>query len=768
VASLDSGSLVEVRGQTWLLTRTQRFGPCTVLSLEGRDRDNAMARAQVIAPFDRPRAATAGALTRRRRSVVIARALASIHATNRAEGLWTAASARIDLHAYQLEPALAAIAGATRVLLADGVGLGKTIQAGLLLSELHQRGWIDRALIVCPAGLRDTWRHELRERFGLAAAVLDQSAIAERIATFPPGTNPWLADRFAIASIDFVKREEVLAALASVPIDVLIADEAHHLTPGSDRGAAVAELANRAVWCVLVSATPHSGDRAAFDYLTGIGVLSDDLVVFRRSRREAGLAGARRVRFLDVRPNRDERSLSDAITQYGRAIWTARGTTDHAVRLVAITLARRASSSPVAAERTLRRRLSLLGATAGESSQPRLPWDDEDEDDDDRAGVELAVQGLDSVVEERATLERLIALAAGCGISTKVKRLQRLLQRLHEPVIVFTEYRDTLEMIVAALGDARRVAAMHGAMPRDLRNAVLEAFNGGDVDVLVTTDAAGEGLNLHYRCRLVVDFELPWNPLRLEQRIGRVDRLGQSRVVHAIRFFHGATIEQVVLDRLALRHQRAAEDLERVVSERAVAASVFGGGEVERAEVPAFAGESVATASSEARLAAERRRWLHAPPRARVFAPPRRAGTRRLIVLLRDTLANAHGVTIGDRMRACELTLSRSPRSLREWRAAIESARNRLSSHAPLEHLAGRRAILCRITAIRRQLAREQRREYQRSLFDVRADAIHTEREHRAARLDAALARIALAVDPAADAAHTYTEIVAAWPERRS
>ena len=108
--------------------------------------------------------------------------------------------------------------------------------------------------------------------------MLDQSAIAESVAALPPGINPWSSHATVVASIDFVKRPEVLAALAEVPLDVLIADEAHHLTPGTDRGGAVARLASRTPWCVFVSATPHSGDVAAFDYLT------DSAAIATRSR----------------------------------------------------------------------------------------------------------------------------------------------------------------------------------------------------------------------------------------------------------------------------------------------------------------------------------------------------------------------------------------------------------------------------------------------------------------------------------------------------
>ena len=150
--------------------------------------------------------------------------------------------------------------------------------------------------------------------------MLDQAAIADRVATLPPGVSPWSGHAVAIASIDFVKREEVLAAIDNEPLDLVIADEAHHLSPGTDRGAAISRIASRTPWCVLVSATPHSGDRAAFDYLTSLGEAGDSIAIFRRQRSDVGLGvtAARARREADA----EEAALLSAIERYARAIWT--------------------------------------------------------------------------------------------------------------------------------------------------------------------------------------------------------------------------------------------------------------------------------------------------------------------------------------------------------------------------------------------------------------------------------------------------------------
>ena len=145
---------------------------------------------------------------------------------------------------------------------------------------------------------------------------------------------------------------------------------------------------------------------------------------------------------------------------------------------------------------------------------------------------------------------------------------------------MFTEYRDTVDAVLAALPPAFVPGSISGASPPELRRHVVESFNRGDLDVLIATDAAGEGLNLHHRCRLVIDLELPWNPLRLEQRIGRVDRLGQQRRVHAIRLFHPRTVEERVLERLRLRQRRAglSDDHAASINELDVARAIFDDG----------------------------------------------------------------------------------------------------------------------------------------------------------------------------------------------
>lgn len=766
---LSSGSLVEARGDLWLLTRSQRFDHCTIASLHGRGAANASDRLCVIEPFDRLRPAKGQKLARRRRRAVLRHALVAARTSRPCGGLWIASSAAIDLLAFQLEPALAAINGTSRMLLADAVGLGKTIQASLLLAELTHRGWIERALIVCPAGLRSAWQGELWERFQLRAIILDQQAIADRVARLPAGMNPWSASGITIASIDFIKREEVLAALAAVPIDLLIADEAHHLAAGSDRGAAMATLAARAPWCVLISATPHSGDHAAFEFLTSIGERGGDRVaIFRRNRRDVGLAQRRRVQFLRVRGTAAEHQLFDAIASYSRAIWQGRGRSEHAARLVSMTIARRAASSSGALERTLSRRLALLESSPAGPAPPRLPWDEEDDNDDVDADAVLSVRGLDDAAAECAVLRRLIEWSRRSELDSKVVRLLRMLDRIEEPAIVFTEFRDTLDVICARLSARRRAASIHGGLPTERRREIVDAFNNGECDVLIATDAAGEGLNLHHRCRLVIDFDLPWNPLRLEQRIGRVDRLAQRRVVHAIRLFYAGSVEERVLDCLSLRRNCADAELARATSDADTAAAVFDGKGIAAAELPQLRSSVRVTQSlAEAARLDQKRRARGVRTRAYWASA---SGPADYVFCHRRTFVNAHGTIVGDDLLAHTTQIESPTRNSIDGCSAqiADAAASTVDACAELAERVARRTrpMLRRIAAIRRQIAVDQRREYQRSLFDGRADAAQAEREHAAARMDAALVRITRALE--GPSAHlTRIELVAAWPRDR-
>jgi len=182
-------------------------------------------------------------------------------------------------------------------------------------------------------------------------------------------------------------------------------------------------------------------------------------------------------------------------------------------------------------------------------------------EDDEEPATELMAAGLDDREEECRWLEHILQLArlAEPGES-KLDALWRLLRRAREPAIVFTEYRDTLDRLADALRDLAPVT-LHGGLSAAARHEVLHQFTTGSAGLLLATDAASEGLNLHHRCRLVINLELPWTPVRLEQRIGRVERLGQTRRVHAVHLLAADTCEELSVAALLVRTERVAEVL---------------------------------------------------------------------------------------------------------------------------------------------------------------------------------------------------------------
>ena len=558
-----AGCLVRVRGVRWRVVDVRPYDDCQLVTLTGIVPPDLGQVRRVLAPFDaiepiegrpRPRFTRAPPWRRACRAIVASETPPG--------GLRSIRHARIDVMPHQLEPALALLRGlGSRLLLADEVGLGKTIQAAIVVAELQARGWADRVLVLTPAGLRDQWAHELSTRLALDAQIADPARIRSRAAALPIGINPWSIERLAVASIDYVKRPEVMPAVAASAWDVLVIDEAHGAAGESDRRAAVGALAERAAFVLLLTATPHSGDCQAFASLCGLGSIDrDPLIVFRRTRSDVRAGAIRRVHALDVRPTRAEARMHALLARYIEAIHHERG---HAC-LAASVLHKRAFSSAWALAQSIDRRLDAIARTGldREREQLALPLGDPDTElmRADEAPAWPADVGLaDAARETRLLCAILSAARAAAANESKLDAIRRILRRAREPAIVFTEYRDTLLHVQRCLD--RSAAVLHGGLTRDERSAAIDDFSSRVRTVLLATDAAGEGLNLHHACRLVINLELPWNPMRLEQRVGRVDRIGQSRVVHAFHLIAAGTGETRLLARLRHRVARARADI---------------------------------------------------------------------------------------------------------------------------------------------------------------------------------------------------------------
>ena len=559
------GSPVHVRERVARVTSVRRHDGCAAVGLSGLDASGDLV---LLSPFDRIRpVADVPRWTRRGwRATLEAVARAAVEAAGLPRAGGIAATARaVRLLDWQLEPALALLDGrASRLLVADAVGLGKTVQAAWALIATGDPSR-DRTLVLAPAGLRDQWQAELARLFGIEAMVVDAAHLRRLRRTLPPSVNPWALAGVFITAIDFAKQPEVLAGLLDARWALVVLDEAHGLTDHTDRRRAADLLARGADDVMLLTATPHSGDPIEFEALCRIGESGGDpLLSFRRSRGDVGMRTDRKVRTIAIRPTPAERRLHRELRQYLRRLRRGTLLDPDTAGLIRWVLLKRAVSSPHALLRTLIRRRNGIAGGAAEPAQADLPFGDPGEHD---GGDEWLPDAIDAPAfrdrpSEAGMLDRLVACAADAASGdSKRLALQRLLRRVGEPALVFTEYRDTLHHLADLLEDPRP-AVLHGGMTRGERRDSVRAFTTGAARVLLATDAAGEGLNLHQTCRLVINMDVPWNPTRLEQRLGRVDRIGQPRPVHAITLAIGSGFERVFARRFMARQRRIRKDLD--------------------------------------------------------------------------------------------------------------------------------------------------------------------------------------------------------------
>ena len=547
------GVPVVARGEHWRVERRVTHSDCAELHLA----NGAAGSVVLLWPFDRfvavHRVPRVRAVRLRRWAARIAQ-----HAAGPRAGRLRVAATHPRLLPYQLSPALAVAAGEARILLADEVGLGKTIQAGWIIADALSRDRNTHVLVAVPAGLRQQWQSELSLHFGIDASIADAAWLRRTAVDLPADVNPWSLPGVYLTSLDFIKRPEVARGFEYQLWDLLVVDEVHTAAAPTERHGALSALAHRSRCLVTISATPFSGDPQSFESIARLGATPDAPapLMFRRSRENVGALGSRRHRFAAVRITRAENRLQRLMERYSHEVWSeASGSLADAARLAMTVLRKRALSSPRAALRSLERRLALLARDIPLPRQLDL-FQEEDALDDEEPYEALSAPGLRDAGRERRWLALLIEAARrAADFDSKLRFLQRLLGRVHgDSAIVFTEYRDTLMHLAASFPGA---ALLHGGLAPRERDAVQRRFNleGG---LLLATDAASEGLNLQGRCRLVINYELPWNPARLEQRIGRVDRIGQRRRVHALTLVARDTAEDLVVAKLARRLYRIA------------------------------------------------------------------------------------------------------------------------------------------------------------------------------------------------------------------
>ena len=415
---------------------------------------------------------------------------------------------------YQLQAARSALRRMRgRAILADEVGLGKTIEAGLILAELRLRGLADRTLVITPAGLVAQWQEELERKFGVPTTI--------------PGQD---VDRgVLVASLAAARRDPLKSQLTADPWDLIIVDEAHRVrAPRSASGQLIRQLRSR--YLLLLTATPVEnrlqdlyemvslvapgllGTAAQFRAAHGTGPLTTPgkeprntaalrkqtaEVMIRHRRSEVSvLLPQRLAETVRVEPSGAERQWYADLTARVRAEGR---TTTSAQRLALRSVAKLAGSSPAAAAPTL----------------AKIGWDD------------LARRGS--------------LLTAPAKVAVLLDRLGRFTQA-GQKVLVFTAFRQTLELLTDQVPGA---AVYHGSLPRAEKERVIATFRD-EAQVLLSTESAGEGRNLQF-CHVMVNMDLPWNPMQIEQRLGRLHRVGQEHDVLLTNLVASGTIEEQVL-----------------------------------------------------------------------------------------------------------------------------------------------------------------------------------------------------------------------------
>lgn len=493
---------------------------------------------------------------------------------------------------YQLVPLVLALERPnTRMLIGDDVGLGKTIEAGLIISELIQRGKIKRVVFLTPANLKLQWKEALDYFFHIKATIIDSYSRKEFEKELPAGANPWQYFQFVIASLDYAKSPDIKQQIQEQQWNFLLVDEVHlcarphstmRATKQQKRYELIRDLGKKIENVLFLTATPHNGYSDSFASI--LEILNPDIVkqnssgeiIFDKANARYNVVQRNRKKLeswyqkqnkhspfpkrdqreiiIDPKPSGKLIQLLDAVERYGDFILkSARELDSRTVRnlakFVAIHFQKRAISSPHAVLISLKNRISTIQNTVEnltESEEQTLENYVYDlYSDDERISEEIASFRLDFEAlgkNEIAEINRIIAF--GETVSPKDdEKLQKLkveiipeLLDIDPKVIIFTKYKDTVDYLDNNLKSKDfDTFTMHGDLSLNTRAEIFARFERSKKAILIATDVISEGLNLQRLASNVVHYELPWNPNRLEQRNGRVDRIGQRSDVVRIR-----------------------------------------------------------------------------------------------------------------------------------------------------------------------------------------------------------------------------------------
>lgn len=490
-------------------------------------------------------------------------------------------------------------------MIADDVGLGKTIEVGLLLAAVRQRS-LKRFLIIVPAGLTRQWEEELRDTFMLDDFVIYGDNV------HPTTPAHWkLYDR-VITSMDRIKSDEHLANIMQADDwDLVVIDEAHRLSrheygpefKTTERYAMAEALRKRTRGMLLLSGTPHQGRddlfrgllqllrpgpswREKFVSLEQHPEVLSSMIIRNRKADVTDLAGnfifrGKSTSTIEVQKSDAELSFEHDLINYFRAGYksaAAKGRSGMAIGFVMTTYRKLAASSTAAIANALKRRVQRLSESIAIDIDNTTEVHEDPETD---ARYIEAEENIDTGASEffLGELEAVKALAAQASdLATEDSKIQQFFANVlqtvlaDEPnrkVLIFTEYRTTQDTLAAEIRKrfgADSVGLIHGGQAMTERRSTVDRFNR-ELQFLVSTEAGGEGLNLQRRCNVMVNFDLPWNPMRLVQRVGRLYRYGQKERVVVFNMKAAGTLDQEILSGMYDRLERVAEDMASVTGD---------------------------------------------------------------------------------------------------------------------------------------------------------------------------------------------------------
>jgi SNF2 family DNA or RNA helicase len=542
----------------------------------------------------------------------------------------------IKLNYFQLDPLIRALTmPKISLLIADDVGLGKTIEAGLIIQELTLKNKIKRTLIVCPAALQEQWQREMKEKFSMDFKIMNLKEITKIFKEYGVNVNPWTTYPRLITSMDFIKQEKYLnmfrattSGEKNIKWDFLVVDEAHNIMPkptneyylDSDRTKAIRELSKIFPHKVFLTATPHNGNTRSFiallemldpKYFNRGQSKLDNIskkrlyeIMVRRLKNEINEWNfiedskfpERFIHEFELNSEEDEMKLFNYLNAYIHRMNDFQKTLSSKEKInldfTLMVLKKRLLSSYYAFYNSLEKYINknyenvidekFIDFTINKLENENYD-NDFDKDEDEKLLLSGIIENYTNDEINKKLIYDMYELSSKLKNEDeqKIKKIYTFIENKllengsfnNERLIIFTEYKDTLDYIVEKLKKRygeNRVLSLYGGMNYNEREIVKKKFESDpykeEARILVATDAASEGINLQYYCHSLIHYDIPWNPIRLEQRNGRIHRVGQDKDVHIYHFIYNNNEDYMILKNVIKKIDTIKEDIDSLNS----------------------------------------------------------------------------------------------------------------------------------------------------------------------------------------------------------